>query len=99
MDPNWRPPLRAGESYGTGAYHFVTLCTDGAKQARHFLRVAPPNPAALARAARTRYVHGRTRLVATSLVDSFEARDAVIASGMSDGIRQGYERLDELLAG
>ena len=42
---------------------------------------------------------GRTRLVATSLVDSFEARDAFLASGMESGVREGYERLDELLAG
>ncbi|MPZ72784.1 MAG: polyketide cyclase [Nitriliruptorales bacterium] len=42
---------------------------------------------------------GRTRLTATSLVDSFEGRDAAIASGMEMGIREGYERLDELLAG
>ena len=42
---------------------------------------------------------GRTRLTATSLVDSFEARDAFLASGMEDGIREGYERLDDLLAG
>jgi uncharacterized protein YndB with AHSA1/START domain len=41
---------------------------------------------------------GRTRLTATSLVDSFEGRDAFVASGMEDGVRQGYERLDELLA-
>ena len=41
---------------------------------------------------------GRTRLVATSLVDSFEDRDAVISSGMEDGIVESYERLDELLA-
>ncbi len=41
---------------------------------------------------------GRTRLTATSLVDSFEARDAMLASGMEDGVREGYERLDELLA-
>lgn len=41
---------------------------------------------------------GRTRLTATSLVDSFEGRDAFVASGMEDGIRQSYERLDELLA-
>jgi uncharacterized protein YndB with AHSA1/START domain len=41
---------------------------------------------------------GRTRLSATSLVDSFEGRDAFVASGMEDGIRQGYEQLDELLA-
>jgi uncharacterized protein YndB with AHSA1/START domain len=42
---------------------------------------------------------GRTRLTATSLVDSFEGRDAFIASGMESGVREGYERLDELLAG
>jgi uncharacterized protein YndB with AHSA1/START domain len=42
---------------------------------------------------------GRTRLTATSLVDSFEDRDAVLASGMEDGVREGYERLDEVLAG
>jgi uncharacterized protein YndB with AHSA1/START domain len=41
---------------------------------------------------------GRTRLTATSLVDSFEARDAMLSSGMEAGIREGYERLDELLA-
>jgi uncharacterized protein YndB with AHSA1/START domain len=40
---------------------------------------------------------GRTRLTATSLVDSFEARDAMVASGMDEGIREGYERLDDLL--
>jgi uncharacterized protein YndB with AHSA1/START domain len=42
---------------------------------------------------------GRTRLTSTSLVDSFEARDAFVASGMEEGVCEGYERLDELLAG
>lgn len=41
---------------------------------------------------------GRTRLIATSMVDSFAARDAFVASGMEGGVREGYERLDELLA-
>ena len=41
---------------------------------------------------------GRTRLTATSLVDSFEGRDAFVASGMEEGVREGYERLDEVLA-
>ena len=41
---------------------------------------------------------GRTRLVSTSLVDSFEDRDAFVASGMESGVREGYEQLDELLA-
>lgn len=42
--------------------------------------------------------NGRTRLIATSLVDSFEARDAFVASGMEVGVIEGYERLDEILA-
>jgi uncharacterized protein YndB with AHSA1/START domain len=42
---------------------------------------------------------GRSRLVGTSLVDSFEARDAFLASGMEVGARESYERLDALLAG
>jgi uncharacterized protein YndB with AHSA1/START domain len=41
---------------------------------------------------------GRTRLVATSLVDSFEGRDAFLASGVEEGVNEGYQRLDELLA-
>lgn len=42
---------------------------------------------------------GRSRLVSTSLVDSFEDRDAFVASGMEVGVIEGYERLDEVLAG
>jgi uncharacterized protein YndB with AHSA1/START domain len=42
---------------------------------------------------------GRTRLTATSLVDTFEGRDAFVASGMETGVREGYERLDEVLRG
>ena len=40
----------------------------------------------------------RTRLTSTSLVDSFADRDAFVASGMEVGVREGYERLDEVLA-
>ncbi len=42
--------------------------------------------------------NGRSRLTATSLVDSFEGRDAFVASGMETGVVEGYERLDEVLA-
>ncbi|MFH8973293.1 TIGR03086 family metal-binding protein [Streptomyces sp. NPDC017890] len=42
---------------------------------------------------------GRTRLVAKSLMDSVEARDAMLAGGAEGGIREGHERLDELLRG
>jgi len=39
----------------------------------------------------------RTRLVCTSLHESFEDRDALVASGMELGLWQGYEQLDLLL--
>ncbi|CAJ1510262.1 SRPBCC family protein [[Mycobacterium] burgundiense] len=41
---------------------------------------------------------GRTRLHAQSLVDSFEGRDAWLASGMETGVNEGYAKLDRLVA-
>ncbi|BBZ01418.1 hypothetical protein MCHIJ_08550 [Mycolicibacterium chitae] len=41
---------------------------------------------------------GRTRLHAQSLVDSFEGRDAWLASGMETGVNDGYAKLDKLAA-
>ncbi|HET6968670.1 MAG TPA: SRPBCC domain-containing protein [Ornithinibacter sp.] len=40
---------------------------------------------------------GRTRLHATSLCDSFEARDAWLVSGMETGVDDGYAALDRML--
>jgi uncharacterized protein YndB with AHSA1/START domain len=57
-----------------------------------------PDGVALERITFTDLGDGRTRLTATSLVDSFAARDAFVASGMDVGVREGYERLDEVLA-
>jgi uncharacterized protein YndB with AHSA1/START domain len=57
-----------------------------------------PDQVALEKLAVTDLGDGRTLLVTTSLVDSFEDRDAFVASGMEQGVREGYEQLDELLA-
>ena len=57
-----------------------------------------PDGVALEKLVFTDLGDGRTRLVGSSLVDSFADRDAFVASGMEHGIREGYERLDELLA-
>ena len=96
-----------------GAYRYV-LASDGNEHWFHgcFHEVRPnelivqtftyegfPDGVALERLVLEDLGDGRTRLVATSLVDSFEARDAFLASGMEGGVREGYERLDELLAG
>lgn len=40
---------------------------------------------------------GRTRLHAQSLCDSFEGRDAWLASGMETGVNEGYAKLDAMV--
>ncbi|MDN5916986.1 MAG: SRPBCC family protein [Pseudonocardia sp.] len=41
---------------------------------------------------------GRTRIDGTSMFESTQARDWILASGMEVGVNEGYEQLDELLA-
>lgn len=41
---------------------------------------------------------GRTRLSGKSVYPSLETRDAMVASGMERGVREGYDRLDSLLS-
>lgn len=40
----------------------------------------------------------RTRVTGFILIDTLEARDAMIANGMKHGVVEGYEQLDALLA-
>ncbi|NHC47418.1 SRPBCC family protein [Motilibacter aurantiacus] len=58
-----------------------------------------PDGVALERIVFTDLGDGRSRLVSTSLAESFETRDEFVASGMEYGVREGYEKLDEVLAG
>lgn len=44
-------------------------------------------------------VDGRTRMAVTIEMPSREARDGALASGMTEGMGLGYERLDALLEG
>jgi uncharacterized protein YndB with AHSA1/START domain len=41
---------------------------------------------------------GRCRIVATSVVESIEMRDAMLSSGMEVGVNEGYATLDQMLA-
>jgi len=41
---------------------------------------------------------GRTRVVILSVVESFEIRNAILASGMESGVLAGYEELDAIFA-
>ena len=94
---SWRyVHTRDGEEYGFhGCFHEVrppetiiqTFTYEGA-----------PDGVALERLVLTDLGNGRTRLTATSLVESFEGRDAFLASGMDTGVREGYQRLDALLS-
>lgn len=43
--------------------------------------------------------NGGTRVLQTMLYSSKEARDAVLQSGMADGMQRAYDRLDTILAG
>lgn len=58
-----------------------------------------PDGVSLERLELTDLGDGRCRLTARSLVDSFEGRDAFVASGMETGVQEGYRKLDSLLAG
>jgi len=40
---------------------------------------------------------GRTPLVGRSICPNTQARDALLSSGMEDGMREGYDRLDGVL--
>ncbi len=84
-----------GNEYGFhGCFHEVR---PSELSVQTFTFEGQPDEVALERLVLEDLGDGRTRLTATSLVDSFVARDAFVASGMEDGVREGYERLDELL--
>ena len=42
---------------------------------------------------------GRTKVTIQSVFQSVSDRDGMVQSGMERGVREGYERLDEILAG
>jgi uncharacterized protein YndB with AHSA1/START domain len=89
------PAYQGGDEFGFhGSFHEVR---PSELIVQTFTFEGEPDGVALERIMFTDLGDGRTRLTATSLVDSFAARDAFIASGMEVGIREGYERLDEVL--
>jgi uncharacterized protein YndB with AHSA1/START domain len=86
----------AGEEYGfRGCFHDVR---PSELIVQTFSFEGDPDGVALERLVFEDLGNEGTRLSTSSLVDSFEGRDAFIASGMEVGVREGYERLDEVLA-
>jgi uncharacterized protein YndB with AHSA1/START domain len=87
---------RGGDEFGfRGTFHEVR---PGELIVQTFTFEGVPDSVALEKLVFEDLGNGRTRLVATSLVDSFEGRDAFVASGMETGVVEGYEQLDEVLA-
>jgi uncharacterized protein YndB with AHSA1/START domain len=78
-----------------GSFHEVR---PGALIVQTFCWEGMPDGVALERIVFEDLGDGRSRLTSTSLTDSFEGRDAFVASGMEQGVKEGYERLDEVLA-
>ena len=87
---------QGGEDYSfNGVFHEVR---ENELIVQTFAFEGMPDDVALERLVLEDLGDGRTRLTSTSLVDSFAGRDAFVASGMEVGVREGYERLDEVLA-
>ena len=87
--------MSGGEEYGfRGCFHEVSPH----RIVQTFTWEAMPEGVALETLTFEDLGDGRTRLHAQSLVDSFEGRDAWLASGMETGVDEGYAKLDALLA-
>lgn len=93
----WRYIARRGdEAYGFfGSFHEVGVD----RIVQTFTFEGQPEGVALETLRFEALGEGRTRLTAQSLVDSFEARDQWLASGMEVGVEQGYAKLDALARG
>ena len=80
--------------YFRGSFHTVSP----AKIVQTFTWEAMPDDVALETMTFEDLGDGRTRLHATSLCDSFEARDGWLRSGMEVGVNDGYAAIDRMLA-
>lgn len=95
---SWRyVASRGDEEFGFyGAFHEVR---PEERIVQTFTYEGEPDGVALETATFDELDGDRTRVTLLSVVESMEIRDAVIASGMESGVIEGYEKLDELLAG
>jgi uncharacterized protein YndB with AHSA1/START domain len=113
VGPNSRDTvIEAWEAKTGGAWRYTSTNCDGDAQGFYgsFHEVRPgrlvqtftwagmPDGVALETLVFEALPGGRTRLTGTSLVDSIEGREAILRSGMDLGLREGYAKLDALLA-
>ena len=93
---SWSYELDEGEDTQSFRGTFHTVRADRIVQT--FMWEGMPDTVALETVTFEDLGDGRTRLHGRSLMDSFEARDGWLRSGMETGVNDGYAKLDALLA-
>lgn len=89
---------REGDPESTSFYGSFHEVREPSRAVQTFTWVGAPDGVSLETMTLEELPDGRTRCVGLSVVESFEIRDMILASGMDVGVEQGYEQLDELLA-
>jgi uncharacterized protein YndB with AHSA1/START domain len=89
--------IHEGQEYAFyGSFHEVRAAE---RIVQTFTYEGVPDGVSLETATFERLDGDRTRVTMLSVVDSMESRDGIIASGMEVGVVEGFEKLDEILAG
>jgi uncharacterized protein YndB with AHSA1/START domain len=93
----WRYSHRddAGNAYG---FHGVFHSIEPTAMVQTFEFDGAPGHVSLEKVVFEDLGNGRTLIRNHSVYQSVEARDAMVQAGMAEGVNEGYERLDELLA-
>jgi uncharacterized protein YndB with AHSA1/START domain len=86
---------QAGNEFG---FHGVFHSNDPDNMVQTFEFEGMPGHVSLDKLALEDIGGGRTRAQIHSVYQSLEDRDGMVQAGMSDGVNEGFERLDELLA-
>ena len=89
---------KEGNAY---AFHgnFHTMSEDLMIQTFEFEGMPEPGHVTLDTMRLEKLPNDRTKITIHSVFQSVADRDGMVASGMESGVREGYERLDDLLAG
>ena len=85
----------AGNEFG---FHGVFHSSDPDNMVQTFEFEGVPGHVSLDKLALEDIGGGRTRAQIHSVYQSLEDRDGMVQAGMGDGVNEGFERLDELLA-
>jgi uncharacterized protein YndB with AHSA1/START domain len=86
---------QAGNEFG---FHGVFHSSDPDNMVQTFEFEGVPGHVSLDKLALEDIGGGRTRAPIHSVYQSLEDRDGIVQAGMGDGVNEGFERLDELLA-